>query len=126
MRLGIGKVRLGVRDQERAREFWVDTMGCSIATDEKYGDERWLEVALHDNTVIILELNEDGPADAPEGQPNTALFLSCDDVDAAWKTLSDNGVMFATEPTDSPWGGSGRWALFEDSEGNRIPLQTKQ
>lgn len=125
MRISIGKVRLGVRDQERARNFWESKMGCSIATDEKYGDERWLEVALGD-TTIILELDEDGPADVPEGQPNTALFLACDDVDATWKELGDNGVSFATDPTDPPWGGTGRWALLEDSEGNRIPLQTKQ
>lgn len=119
MNIGVGKVRIGVRDQERARDFWVNTMGCSLGKDEAYGDERWIEVALDDSAVLILALDADGPDDAPDGQPNTALFLSCDDVDDAWKTLSGRGVEFLTEPTDMPFG---RWALIEDPEGNRIPL----
>jgi predicted enzyme related to lactoylglutathione lyase len=120
---GIGKVRIGVRDQERAKRFWVATMGCEVVQDETYGDERWLEVRLPDGVVLILE-RADGPGDAAgPGQPNTPVFLACDDVDATWRELTGRGVSFPQEPIDMPFG---RWALFEDSEGNRFPLLAAQ
>ena len=37
---GIGKVVVPVDDQERAKEFWTQRMGCMPA--ESYGDERWI------------------------------------------------------------------------------------
>jgi len=52
MLLGINKVRVGVVDQEHAKQFWVDTIGCEVAQDESYGDERWLEVRLPDGVVL--------------------------------------------------------------------------
>jgi predicted enzyme related to lactoylglutathione lyase len=116
---GIGKVRIGVRDQERARRFWVTAMGCEVVQDQTYGEERWLEVRLPDGVVLILE-RADGPdATAAPGQPNTPVFLACDDVDATWRELAGRGVTFPQEPIDMPFG---RWALLEDSEGNRFPL----
>ncbi|MEV6301965.1 VOC family protein [Actinoplanes sp. NPDC051861] len=117
MLTGIRKVRIGVRDQERARRFWTEVMGCEVAQDQTYGDERWLEVRLPDGVLLILELADPDPA--PPGQPNTPVFLACDDVDATWRDLADRGVSFAQEPIDLPFG---RWALFEDTEGNRFPL----
>jgi catechol 2,3-dioxygenase-like lactoylglutathione lyase family enzyme len=48
MSIAVHKVRIGVQDQERAKRFWVDTIGCEVGQDELYGDERWLEVRLPD------------------------------------------------------------------------------
>jgi len=119
---GVNKVRVGVSDQERAKQFWTDSVGCEIAQDESYGDERWLEVRLPDGVLLVLELRE-GPAEAASaGQPNTPIFFACDDVDATWQELARRGVTFAQEPVDMPFG---RWSLFEDTEGNRFPLTGK-
>ncbi|GAA4608235.1 putative enzyme related to lactoylglutathione lyase [Actinoplanes octamycinicus] len=116
---GVAKVRIGVRDQERAKRFWTETVKCEVVQDQRYGDERWLEVRLPDGVVLILE-RADGPDPAAaDGQPNTPVFLACDDVDATWRELTDRGVSFVQEPIDMPFG---RWALLEDSEGNRFPL----
>jgi predicted enzyme related to lactoylglutathione lyase len=117
---GIGKVRVGVRDQERAKRFWVETMRCEVVQDEAYGDERWLEIRLPDGVVLVLE-KADGPdpAVAP-GLPNTPVFLARDDVDATWRELAARGVAFPQEPIDLPFG---RWAMMADTEGNRFPLQ---
>ncbi len=116
---GIAKVRVGVRDQERAKRFWVETMRCDVVQDETYGDERWLEVRLPDGVVLVLERAEGPDAAASPGQPNTPVFFSCDDVDATWRDLAARGVVFAQEPMDMPFG---RWALMEDTESNRFPL----
>lgn len=119
---GVNKVRVGVADQERAKQFWTATMGCAVARDDAYGDERWLEIRLPDGVVMILERRAGPPEPTSEGQPNTAVFLACDDVDATWRDLTERGVIFAQEPVDLPFG---RWALFQDTEGNRFPLTAK-
>ncbi|MBG0561073.1 VOC family protein [Actinoplanes aureus] len=116
---GISKVRIGVRDQERAKRFWTETLGCDVVQDETYGDERWLEVRLPDGVVLVLEKSDGPDPGAPDGQPNTPVFLACDDVDATWRELTARGVEFAQEPIDLPFG---RWALLHDTEGNRFPL----
>ena len=122
MPLGVSKVRVGVVDQEHARRFWVDKVGGEVVQDEGYGDERWLEVRLPDGVVLILE-RHDGPDErASPGQPNTPVFLGCDDVDATWRELTGRGVSFVQEPIDMPFG---RWALFGDDQGNRFPLIAK-
>ncbi|MBM0207193.1 VOC family protein [Micromonospora sp. STR1s_5] len=120
---GISKVRIGVRDQERAKQFWVETMRCDVVQDETYGNERWLEVSLPDGVVLVLELADEPDATIPPGQPNTPIFLACDDVDATWQELAARGVVFLQEPIDMPFG---RWALMEDSEGNRLPLTVRR
>ncbi|MDR7299825.1 VOC family protein [Haloactinomyces albus] len=123
MLLGINKVRIGVVDQERAKRFWVDTLGCELVQDASYGDERWLEVRLPDDATLILERHDGDPDDdTPRGQPNTPVFLACDDVDATWRELVERGVNFVQEPTDLFFG---RWALFEDGQGNRFPLSVR-
>jgi predicted enzyme related to lactoylglutathione lyase len=111
-----------VRDQERAKRFWVDTMGCKVAQDAAYGDERWLEVLLPDSVVLVLELGDGPDDDTPPGQPNTPVFFHCDDVDATWRELVERGVTFTQDPVDMPFG---RWSLFQDDEGNRFPLTTR-
>jgi predicted enzyme related to lactoylglutathione lyase len=123
MSLGLGKVRIGVRDQERARKFWVETMRCEVVQDQIYGSERWLEVQLPDGVVLILERAEGPDPTASPGQPNTPVFFSCDDVDETWRELTARGVAFAHDPVDLPFG---RWALMEDTEGNRFPLLARR
>jgi predicted enzyme related to lactoylglutathione lyase len=129
---GVSKVRVGVRDQDRAKRFWTETLGCEVVQDESYGEQRWLEVRLPDGVVVVLEqspgpigVNQHDQQDQPTrpGQPNTAVFLACDDVDETWRELASAGAAFAQEPIDMPFG---RWALLEDSEGNRIPLQSRR
>jgi predicted enzyme related to lactoylglutathione lyase len=120
--LQVSKVRVNVVDQDRAKQFWEDVIGCEVVRDESYGDERWLEVRLPDGVILILE-RRDGPAEsAPAGQPNTAVFFGCGDVDATYAALVARGVIFVQEPVDMPFG---RWAMFVDSEGNRFPLTVR-
>jgi predicted enzyme related to lactoylglutathione lyase len=120
--LGVNKVRLGVVDQERARRFWVETIGCEVVQDESYGDERWLEVRLPDGVVLVLERHKGPDESAAPGQPNTPIFFGCDDVDSTSRDLVGRGVGLVQEPVDMPFG---RWAMFEDGEGNRFPLTAR-
>jgi predicted enzyme related to lactoylglutathione lyase len=119
---GVNKVLVEVSDQERAKRFWVERVGCEVAQDEAYGDERWLEVRLPDGVVLVLAQREGPVRAAPERLPNAPVFFHCDDVDATWRELVDRGVTFAQEPVDMPFG---RWSMFQDEEGNRFPLTTR-
>lgn len=69
MLLGVSKVRVGVEDQDRAKQFWVDTLGCDVVQDESYGDERWLEVRLPDGVVLVLERRAGPDETAPRARP---------------------------------------------------------
>lgn len=117
---GAKKVRIGVADQQQAKEFWIDALGAELVQDESYGDARWLEVRLPDGVAVVLERRDGDAPDAPEGQPNTPVFLACDDLDATYRELVSRGVKFLQEPVDLPFG---RWSLFADGQGNRFALQ---
>lgn len=120
---GIAKIGIPVRDQLRARDFWVDTMGFRVAVDLPYeaeGTRRWLEVEAPDGVRLVL-----GPADgevpeAPVELPSQPYFFRADDIEATYAELSAKGVEFPQPPVRQPWGW---WCLFNDSEGNRFALQ---
>ena len=45
---GVSKVVVPVADQERAKRFWTQQLGFTVAVDEPYGEERWIEVVPPD------------------------------------------------------------------------------
>jgi catechol 2,3-dioxygenase-like lactoylglutathione lyase family enzyme len=58
---GVSKVVIEVQDQERAKAFWIETMGFELVQDARYGEERWLEVRSPDQaTDLVLELRTGG------------------------------------------------------------------
>lgn len=73
--------------------------------------------------MLVLERHDRPDDTVSPAQPNTPLFLGCDDVDATYEELAGRGVVFVQEPVDMPFG---RWALFEDGQGNRFPLTAGQ
>lgn len=124
---GVGKVVIGVRDQQRALSFWVETLGFDVVIDAPYGDdgERWLEVTTPDRqTVLVLSLDPDGvhTPPAPEGMPNSTVFFHTDDLDRAYREMTAQGVEFAAPPSRHAWG---TWSVFRDTEGNRFALQQR-
>jgi predicted enzyme related to lactoylglutathione lyase len=125
--LGVSKVVVGVRDQERAKRFWSETVGFTVTTDVPYDDtgKRWVEVTSADGeTVLILSENpEDLPAErGAEQLPTSNFFFYTDDIEKTYAELSAKGVEFPAEPSEQPWGW---WSMFTDSEGNRYALQQR-
>jgi catechol 2,3-dioxygenase-like lactoylglutathione lyase family enzyme len=45
---GVHQIVIEVADQDRALDFWTQTMSFELAQDAPYGDERWLEVRTPD------------------------------------------------------------------------------
>jgi hypothetical protein len=40
----VSKVIVPVTDQQAALDFWTACMGFHVVSDDKYGNERWIEI----------------------------------------------------------------------------------
>ncbi len=118
----VRSVGMYVADQQRARDFYTDVLGCELVADVPMGEEegapRWIEVRFpRDETRLILF--------TPPGQEDRVgtfsnLIVHCDDIERTYEELSGKGVEFTTTPERAEWGQW--WAVFKDSEGNQIGL----
>ena len=87
----IGVVCVPVSDQDRAIEFYVDTLGFEKRADVPFGNGyRWVEVAPAgaDTTIAIVP----PPPGKPTGDVETGIGLDTDDIDALHAELKERGV----------------------------------
>jgi lactoylglutathione lyase len=111
-----------VSDQQRALEFYRDKLGFRVQTDAPYENGlRWIfmeipgaQTLLHFTSPENIKVSADKPG----------LVLITDDVDAEAKRLQAAGVTIKDGPDDAPWMAGVRWAMFDDSEGNLILMQS--
>src|SRR5580692_3750048 len=110
-------VGVPVRDQDRALEFYLGTLGFEKRLDVAYGqDGRWIEVAPPGaGTTIALVPGREG---APAGV-ETGIRLVTGDADAAHAALTSRGV-----DADSVlrWPGAPAMFAFRDQDGNGLEL----
>jgi len=111
---------LPVRDQDRAKQFYVDHLGCAVAADIPMGNTgwRWIELnfAGSETALHLVRAKADGTSDEP------ALVLVDDDVAATVRKLKSKGVEIITEPHCPAWRPGRVVAEFRDSEGNRMMI----
>ena len=111
MTQGVGVVGLYVRDQEEAREFYVDKLGFRVHTDVRNGDYRWLTVQHPEQPSFQLGLFRPGPPvmDAATAQALQAivakgamppLVMRVDDCRATCDALRARGVEITQEPVE--------------------------
>lgn len=99
------------QDAERARAFYVDTLG--LRPDENSRFEFW----AGDTCFGIWEPQRFGMEFAPQGNAHPALHV--DDVAAARAELEAKGVDFTGEILDT---GVCHMAFFKDPDGNDLML----
>jgi catechol 2,3-dioxygenase-like lactoylglutathione lyase family enzyme len=130
----IANAQLWVHDQDEALEFYTKKLGMEVRVDvtvPELGNFRWLTVAppgQEDISIVLMAIP--GP---PVMDPDTAeqvrnlmakgfagtVFLTTDDVHAAYEDLRGRGVEFTEEPEERPYGiDSG----FRDPSGNSFRL----
>jgi catechol 2,3-dioxygenase-like lactoylglutathione lyase family enzyme len=111
MSQGVDMVGVYVRDQEEAREFYVEKLGFRVHTDVKNGDYRWLTVQHPEQPSFQLGLMLPGPPvhDAATAQALRAivakgamppLVLVVNDCRASYDELRARGVEFTQEPVE--------------------------
>jgi catechol 2,3-dioxygenase-like lactoylglutathione lyase family enzyme len=80
-----------VSDQDRAIEFYVETLGFEKRTDVPFGNGyRWVEVAPADAATSIAIVPP--PPGKPTGSVETGIGLYTDDIDADHGDLKGRGV----------------------------------
>jgi predicted enzyme related to lactoylglutathione lyase len=119
---GIKFVNIPVADQKRARNFYTEKLGFTIATDQEMGPggQRWIELRIPGAETLISLFTPDGHADRVG--TFVPLSLWADDVEATYETLKSRGVEFEAPPKKEPWGTS---VIFKDSEGNQLHLGSR-
>jgi catechol 2,3-dioxygenase-like lactoylglutathione lyase family enzyme len=115
-----------VDDQDKALEFYTETLGFVKKLEIPLGGARWLTVvAAEDPEGTELLLEPDGhPAVGPfkralveDGIPFTSLAV--DDVHSEYERLRTAGVRFTQEPLEM---GNVTTAVFDDTCGNLIQI----
>jgi catechol 2,3-dioxygenase-like lactoylglutathione lyase family enzyme len=91
---GISKISLiviPVSDQDRAIEFYVDTLGFEKRGDTPFGNGyRWVEVAPPGSSTTIAIVPP--PPGKPTGNVETGIALASDDIDGDHALMQERGV----------------------------------
>lgn len=124
----VGSVCVFVKDQERAKSFYMQQLGMELQHDGPMPndtDARWISVAPPGSKTEIVLYKRGDPFwahyEATVGAVQS-ITLRTDDLSATVSTLRDRGVKILQEPEDHEWGS---FAMIEDSEGNTIILVTE-
>jgi uncharacterized glyoxalase superfamily protein PhnB len=126
--------QLWVHDQDEALVFYTDKIGFEVRTDvtlAELGNFRWLTVgppAQPDIAIVLMAIPGPPVMDAETGEQVRTLmakgfagtvFLTTDDVHAAYQELKGRGVEFSEQPEERPYGID---SAFRDPSGNHIRL----
>src|SRR4051812_26010276 len=86
----VGTVMVPVSDQDRALEFYVDTLGFEKRTDVPFGGgERWIEVAPPGAATTVALVR---PREGEQAGGESRVAFSSTDVDADHAALRAGGV----------------------------------
>lgn len=114
----VAVVSVPVSDQERARSFYVDTLGMELVRDDSsVPGMRWIQVAPPGGgtQLSLVTWFESMPAGSLRG-----LVLLMADLQDTYEALVAKGVEFEGPPTEQPWGIE---TVVHDPDGNGIVLQ---
>jgi catechol 2,3-dioxygenase-like lactoylglutathione lyase family enzyme len=111
-------VSVPVSDQDRAKAFYVGTLGFRVLRDDdSVPGIRWVQVAPGTGAtgLTLVTWFATMPAGSLRG-----LVLACDDLTAEYERLRAAGVAFDSPPQQQPWATE---AVFRDPDGNMLVLQ---
>jgi catechol 2,3-dioxygenase-like lactoylglutathione lyase family enzyme len=126
----LNHVNVFVLDQDRAKQFYTETLGFEVRSDSVLDGFRWLTVGPRDQPDLAILLAYPSPPMFSEEDAQTVRALvakgslgggvfQTDDCRTTFEELSAKGVTFLQEPADRPYGVE---ALFRDDSGNWFSL----
>jgi catechol 2,3-dioxygenase-like lactoylglutathione lyase family enzyme len=118
----VGTVCIFVNDQDKAKQFYTETLGFELRQDVPMSAfSRWLAVAPQGaaTEVILYKVDENWQHYKGVVGHSQGVTFNVKDMDALAKDLKAKGVRFAMEPEASPWG---KQAIIMDAEDNRLVL----
>ena len=134
LKIQISNAHLWVHDQDEALAFYTQKMGMEVRADvtlPELGDFRWLAVAPPDTpdvSIVLMAIPGPPVMDAETAEQVRSLmakgfagtvFLTTDDVRAAYEELKARGVEFTEPPEERPYGID---TGFRDPSGNALRL----
>lgn len=109
-----------VTDQDRAVEFYTNTLGWEKRIDNPMGESRFVTVAPKGSGTELALMDQrmmaHGGGPAIEPGMNLGISIVCKDVRQTCNDLMAKGVTFPMPPQPMPWGALG--AHFADLDGN--------
>ena len=126
----ISLMTLYVKDQDAARDFYVDNLGFVERTDVSMGDGyRWVTIGHPDQPELEVTLMVPGPpldeelAEAIRRALDKGTMggfgLQTDDCRKTYDELVAKGVEFVQPPSERPYGVE---AVFRDNSGNWLVM----
>lgn len=119
------QITLFVKDQTRAKQWYIDVLGFQLINDLEFAPGwSYVTVAPHKNSETIIELAQSSTADqralvgAQAADLPIVMFIS-DDIEKDYEELSARGVKFSNPPQEVP---GGKGAGFYDLDGNQLDL----
>lgn len=130
----ITSTQLWVHDQDVALDFYTRCVGMEVRSDvtvAEMGNFRWLTVGpagQPDVEIVLMAIPGEPMVDAATSAEIAQLmakgfagtvFLTTDDIEAAYTELGERGVEFNDPPTQMPYGID---TSFRDPSGNNVRL----
>jgi catechol 2,3-dioxygenase-like lactoylglutathione lyase family enzyme len=121
----IGHVTILVNDYDEAIDFYTNSLGFTILSDQSFGEGmRWVTVAPSkqcETAVVFVKADTEEKRELVGSQSAGHVFLviETDDFIRDYSNMKEKGVTFLGEPKEMPWGLE---IVFEDLYGNRIDL----
>ena len=113
-------ISIPTRYQDRALDFYTRALGFRVATDQPFGEQRWIELSIPGAETKVVLFTPPGHEERIGGFMNMAWVA--DDVQKTYDELVAKGVEFAQPPKTEHWGTS---AIFKDPDGNTFVLSSK-
>jgi DNA-binding transcriptional ArsR family regulator len=112
--LHVGAIAVPVLDQDRARAFYLNTLGFELVTDRTVNHWRWISLLPPGGSCAI------GLVSAPSAGIWTGVSLLTSQLDEVYQRWTRLGVAFDSPPTVQAW--DTRTAIFSDIDRNRYQL----
>ena len=110
-----------VSDQDKALDFYVNTLGFEKTMDNQMGpDMRFITVAPPGATTQLVLGVQGWFGEDSDSRKSTGISLIAPDIDATYATLTERGVKFKEPVGMMPWGAKATW--FYDPDGNEFFL----
>lgn len=95
-------VNLFVRDIQREKTFWTETLGLPLV--EEMSSAGFVALRPAGGSLVTLQDVETLGPGAPKQPGGCELGLEVADVDAVWRDWRAKGVELLTDPLDLPFG----------------------
>lgn len=118
----IGKVTVYVKDQEQAKDFWINKVGFVLKLEQPMGPEMsWIEVGPSEDefTTLVLYSKSAMEQQNPSAISHPSLLFSTTDIESAYEKMQANGVE-VDQLQKMPYGSM---FSFKDQDGNSYLLR---